>query len=92
MVFGPFSLFIATLIQSTASLAQSYSRQSALAITVSVVRHVAGLLMKARHVSDGRGHEVLSSAHVITSLLPHMMASVATMASTDPVAAVKVGL
>ena len=48
--------------------------------------------MKARHVSDGRGHEVLSSAHVITSLLPHMMASVATMASTDPVAAVKVGL
>ena len=41
-------------------------------------------------VPDGRGQEVLNSASVITSLLPHIMASVACMASTDTVAAVKV--
>ena len=80
-----------TITNSTASLAQTFSRQSALAITVSVVRHVSGLLGKARMVPDGRGQEVLNSASVITSLLPHIMASVACMASTDTVAAVKVG-
>ena len=80
-----------TITSSTASLAQTLSRQSALAITVSVVRHVSGLLGKARMVADGRGQEVLNSAAVITSLLPHIMASVACMASTDTVAAVKVG-
>ena len=42
-------------------------------------------------VADGRGQEVLNSASVITSLLPHIMASVACMASTDTVATVKVG-
>ena len=51
----------------------------------------SGLLGKARMVADGRGQEVLNSASVITSLLPHIMASVACMASTDTVAAVKVG-
>ena len=79
-----------SISNSTANMAQSYSRQSALAITVSVVRHVAGLLNKARQVPDGRGHEVLNSASVITTLLPHIMASVACMASNDPVASVKV--
>ena len=78
------------ITNSTANLAQTFSRQSALHITVSVVRHVSGLMMKARQVPDGRGQEVLNSASVITSLLPHIMASVACMASTDPVAAVKV--
>ena len=34
----------------------------------------------------------LNSASVITSLLPHIMASLACMASTDPVAAVKVNI
>ena len=78
------------ITNSTANLAQTFSRQSALAITVAVVRHVAGLLVKARQVPDGRGQEVLNSASVITTLLPHIMASVACMASTDTVAAVKV--
>ena len=79
-----------TITNSTANLAQTFSRQSALSITVSVVRNVTVLLGKAKQVPDGRGEDILNSAPVITSLLPHIMASVASMASTDPVAAVKV--
>ena len=75
---------------STASLANTFSRQSALSITVSVVRSVGHLLSQARDLGEGRGHEVLNSAPVITTLLPHIMASVAGMASTEPAAAVQV--
>ena len=79
-----------SITNSTANLAQTFSRQSALSITVSVVRNVTVLLGKAKLVPDGRGEDILNSAPVITTLLPHIMASVASMASTDPVAAVKV--
>ena len=75
---------------SSASLAHSFSRQSALSITVTVVRAAAGLLVQASQPQDGPGLETLNSAPVITSLLPHIMASVAGMASTDPAAAVRV--
>ena len=77
---------------STANLAETFSPQSVLHITVSVVRQVSVLLMKAREISDGRAQDPLNSASVITSLLPHIMASLACMASTDPVAAVKVNI
>ena len=48
------------------------------------------LLSQAKEITDGRGQEVLNSAPVFTTLLPHIMASVAGMASTDPAAAVQV--
>ena len=75
---------------STASLAQTFSRQSALSITVSVVRTVGHLLAQAKDHGEGRGTEVLNSAPVMTTLMPHIMASVASMAATDPAAAVQV--
>jgi len=78
------------ITNSTANLAQTFSRQSALSITVAVVRNVSQLLSMAKDITDGRGQEVLNSAPVITTLLPHIMASVAGMASTDPAAAVQV--
>ena len=79
-----------SITSSTASLAQTFSRQSALSITVSVVRSVGHLLAQAKDSPGGRGHEVLNSAPVITTLLPHILASVAGMASTEPAAAVQV--
>merc|ERR1719481_480050 len=53
------------ITNSTANLAQTFSRQSALSITVAVVRNVSQLLGQAKDITDGRGQEVLNSAPVI---------------------------
>ena len=61
------------ITNSTANLAQTFSRQSALSITVAVVRNVSQLLGQAKEITDGRGQEVLYSAPMITTLLPHII-------------------
>ena len=61
------------ITNSTANLAQTFSRQSAISITVAVVRNVSQLLGQAEEITDGRGQEVLYSAPMIPTLLPHII-------------------
>ena len=62
---------------STVNIAQSMSQKSALSITVTVVSTVSSLLSKAAAGSvEGHGYSILNSAPIITTLLPHVMASV----------------
>ena len=78
---------------STVNIAQSLSHKSALSLTMTVVRSVASLLnlaVKTSTAADGRAQEVLNSAPVVTTLLPHVMASVAGLTCSDPAAAVQV--
>jgi E3 ubiquitin-protein ligase MYCBP2 len=84
-----------SISNTTVNIAQTLSHKSALSLTTTVARAVANLLSLAVKkddggAADGRAQEVLNSAPVITTLLPHVLASVAGLACSDPQAAVQV--
>ena len=52
---------------------------------------VTGLLIQARDgVEDEKGFDVLNSAPIITKLMPHILASISSLAASDPPCAVQV--
>eukprot|EP00095_Tigriopus_kingsejongensis_P005847 maker-scaffold697_size109876-snap-gene-0.24 protein:Tk05847 transcript:maker-scaffold697_size109876-snap-gene-0.24-mRNA-1 annotation:"e3 ubiquitin-protein ligase mycbp2 isoform x1" len=75
---------------STKSMAELYSRRTALSMTSTIVRTVNNLLVTARDAIDERGLEILNSAPVITKLMPHVFASITGMVKSDPQSAVQV--
>ena len=76
---------------STKSLAEMYARRTALSMTSAIVKVVTGLLIQARDcVEDEKGFEVLNSAPIITKLMPHILASISSLAASDPPSGVQV--
>ena len=56
-----------------------------------VVKVVTGLLIQARDgLEDEKGFEVLNAAPIITKLMPHILASISSLAASDPPSAVQV--
>ena len=76
---------------ATKSLAETYARRTALSMTSAIVKVVTGLLIQARDgVEDEKGFDVLNSAPIITKLMPHILASISSLAASDPPCAVQV--
>ena len=68
-----------------------YARRTALSMTSAIVKVVTGLLIQARDcVEDEKGFEVLNSAPIITKLMPHILASISSLAASDPPSGVQV--
>ena len=75
---------------STKSMAELYSRRTALSMTSTIVKTVTNLLVVARDSIDEKGLEVLNSAPIITKLLPHVFASISSLVASDPQCAVQI--
>ena len=75
---------------STKSLAELYARKTALSMTSSIVRTVTSLLIKARDAVETAVGDVFNSAPIVTSLMPHVLASISSLAVNDPASAVEV--
>ncbi len=76
---------------STRSMAEMYSRRTALSMVSTIVKNLASLLVAARDSVDGRGGlNILNSAPMVTNLAPHVFASVANLISADPHCAVQI--
>ena len=60
-------------------------------MTSAIVKVVTGLLIQAReNLEDEKGFEALNSAPIITKLMPHILASISSLATSDPPSAVQV--
>ena len=60
-------------------------------MTSAIVKVVTGLLIQARDgLEDEKGFEALNSAPIITKLMPHILASISSLAASDPPSAVQV--
>ena len=76
---------------ATKSLAETYARRTALSMTSAIVKVVTGLLINARDcLEDEKSFELLNRAPIITKLMPHILASISSLASSDPHSAVQV--
>jgi E3 ubiquitin-protein ligase MYCBP2 len=76
---------------ATKSLAEMYARRTALSMTSAIVKAVTGLLIQARDcVEDEKGLDILNAAPIITKLMPHILASISSLAASDPPSAVQV--
>ena len=76
---------------ATKNLAETYARRTALSMTSAIVKVVTGLLIQAReNLEDEKGFEALNSAPIITKLMPHILASISSLATSDPPSAVQV--
>ncbi|CAB4068655.1 MYCBP2 [Lepeophtheirus salmonis] len=78
-----------TDIQSntTKNLAEKYARRTALTMTSAIVKTVTNLLSSVRS-DDLESFDVLNRAPLITNLMPHILASVSSLAALDPHSAV----
>ncbi|XP_070552183.1 E3 ubiquitin-protein ligase MYCBP2-like isoform X2 [Ptychodera flava] len=70
--------------------AEMQSRNSAITISSAIIRAATELLEKTHSCQDVDIFELLGSAHIFTSLLPFILASIGPVASTDPRSAVQV--
>ena len=60
-------------------------------MTSAIVKVVTGLLIQARDcLEDEKSFEALNSAPIITKLMPHILASISSLAASDPPSAVQV--
>jgi E3 ubiquitin-protein ligase MYCBP2 len=75
---------------STKSLAELYSRRTALSMTATIVKTLTNLLIAARDSVDEKGLEILNSAPIITKMMPHVLASIANLTKSDPHSAVQI--
>uniref|UniRef100_A0A0K2UH48 RCR-type E3 ubiquitin transferase n=1 Tax=Lepeophtheirus salmonis TaxID=72036 RepID=A0A0K2UH48_LEPSM len=80
-----------TDIQSntTKNLAEKYARRTALTMTSAIVKTVTNLLSSVRS-DDLESFDVLNRAPLITNLMPHILASVSSLAALDPHSAVSI--
>ena len=85
------SILFLFLQAATKSFAETYARRTALSMTSAIVKVVTGLLIQARDcLEDEKGFEALNSAPIITKLMPHILASISSLAASDPPSAVQV--
>ena len=83
--------FFLFLQAATKSFAETYARRTALSMTSAIVKVVTGLLIQARDcLEDEKSFEALNSAPIITKLMPHILASISSLAASDPPSAVQV--
>ena len=75
---------------STKSLAEMYARRTALSMTSAIIKTVTSLLIKARDSVDDKALDVFNSAPMVTKLIPHVLASISSLAVIDPASAVEV--
>eukprot|EP00094_Tigriopus_californicus_P010528 TCALIF_10156-PA protein Name:"Similar to MYCBP2 E3 ubiquitin-protein ligase MYCBP2 (Homo sapiens)" AED:0.02 eAED:0.04 QI:14/0.77/0.5/1/0.88/0.8/10/0/4914 len=75
---------------STKSMAELYSRRTALSMISTIVKTITNLLVTARDSIDEKGLDILNSAPVINKLMPHVFASVTNLVRSDPPCAVQV--
>ena len=91
-VWSTIPLYIFLFLQAaTKSFAETYARRTALSMTSAIVKVVTGLLIQARDcLEDEKSFEALNSAPIITKLMPHILASISSLAASDPPSAVQV--
>lgn len=75
---------------STKSMAELYSRRTALSMTSTIVKTVTNLLIAARDSVDEKGLEILNSSPIITKMMPHVLASISNLTKSDPHSAVQI--
>ena len=62
---------------------------TALSMTLAIVKLGTCLLIQAcENLEDEKGFEALNSAPIITKLMPHILASISSLATSDPSSAV----
>ena len=70
--------------QSMLSAMESQVRKSVMSITSSIVQSMSKLLSSARKLPIQQSLPIISSSHVVSHLLPFMLASVGPVAESDP--------
>lgn len=70
--------------QSILSEMESQVRKSVMSITSSIVQSMARLLSSARWIPIQQSLPVISTSHVVSHLLPFILASVGPVAESDP--------
>ena len=70
--------------QSALSAIGSQVRKSVMSITSSIVRCTADLLSAARSLSTHHSLPVICKSHVVSYLLPFVVANIGVVAESDP--------
>eukprot|EP00058_Branchiostoma_floridae_P002865 XP_002588353.1 hypothetical protein BRAFLDRAFT_81492 [Branchiostoma floridae] len=76
--------------QSSRLMAESHSRRTVLSVATAVLKSATDILRRALVTPEMEVMEILGSAHILSSLLPLLLANLGPVASSDPRTSVQV--